>query len=260
MAALAAAFRQRGLRPGDRARAGAAQPPGLPAGLDRRRDAWARSRSASTPGARSTSSATPASTAARPPRSCPRTARTTSRRRCPALGFLAVSAGGAHGADAVAALADGGAGRRRSGSCPRGAGLGAVHVGHDRAAEGRRLDPGQLPVGRAGRRRATRGSARPTSTWCTCRCSTPTRSRTRSSSSLWSGGQVVLVPKFSASRFWDVSVRHGATWTSVVSFCLRALADREVPERAPLPRLGRQRAAWTPRRSPAACRSSAGSG
>ena len=47
--------------------------------------------------------------------------------------------------------------------------------------------------------------------------------------SLWSGGQVVLQPKFSASRFWDVSVRHGATWTSVVSFCLRALADREVP-------------------------------
>ncbi|WP_167762057.1 AMP-binding protein [Blastococcus sp. CT_GayMR20] len=48
-------------------------------------------------------------------------------------------------------------------------------------------------------------------------------------SSLWSGGQVVLMPKFSASRFWDVSVRYGATWTSVVSFCLRALADREVP-------------------------------
>jgi carnitine-CoA ligase len=47
--------------------------------------------------------------------------------------------------------------------------------------------------------------------------------------SLWSGGQVVLMPKFSASRFWDVSVRSGATWTSVVSFCLRALADRDVP-------------------------------
>ncbi|UOY01765.1 AMP-binding protein [Blastococcus sp. PRF04-17] len=49
-------------------------------------------------------------------------------------------------------------------------------------------------------------------------------------SSLWSGGEVVLMPKFSASRFWDVSVRHRATWTSVVSFCLRALADREVPD------------------------------
>jgi carnitine-CoA ligase len=50
-------------------------------------------------------------------------------------------------------------------------------------------------------------------------------------SSLWSGGRVVLQPRFSASRFWDASVAHGATWTSVVSFCLRALAGREVPER-----------------------------
>lgn len=50
-------------------------------------------------------------------------------------------------------------------------------------------------------------------------------------SSLWSGGRVVLQPRFSASRFWDASVTHGATWTSVVSFCLRALAGREVPDR-----------------------------
>ena len=50
-------------------------------------------------------------------------------------------------------------------------------------------------------------------------------------SSLWSGGQVVLVPRFSASRFWDVSVRYAATWTSVVSFCVRALATQEAPER-----------------------------
>jgi carnitine-CoA ligase len=48
-------------------------------------------------------------------------------------------------------------------------------------------------------------------------------------SSLWSGGQIVLVPRFSASRFWDVSVRYSATWTSVVSFCVRALATREAP-------------------------------
>lgn len=48
-------------------------------------------------------------------------------------------------------------------------------------------------------------------------------------SSLWSGGQVVLQPKFSASRFWDASVGHRVTWTSVVSFCLRALAGRDVP-------------------------------
>jgi crotonobetaine/carnitine-CoA ligase len=50
-------------------------------------------------------------------------------------------------------------------------------------------------------------------------------------SSLWSGGQVVLVPRFSASRFWDVSVRYAATWTSVVSFCVRALATQQAPER-----------------------------
>jgi carnitine-CoA ligase len=47
---------------------------------------------------------------------------------------------------------------------------------------------------------------------------------------LWSGAHVVLMPKFSASRFWGVSVRHEVTWTSVVSFCVRALADRPVPE------------------------------
>ena len=48
-------------------------------------------------------------------------------------------------------------------------------------------------------------------------------------SSLWSGGQVVLVPRFSTSRFWDVSVRYATTWTSVVSFCVRALATQEAP-------------------------------
>lgn len=48
--------------------------------------------------------------------------------------------------------------------------------------------------------------------------------------SLWSGGTVVLQPKFSASRFWPTAVRYGATWSSVVSFCLRALEGREVPE------------------------------
>lgn len=50
-------------------------------------------------------------------------------------------------------------------------------------------------------------------------------------SSLWSGGTLVLTPKFSASRFWGTSVTHGATWTSMVSFCLRALDGRPVPER-----------------------------
>jgi crotonobetaine/carnitine-CoA ligase len=50
-------------------------------------------------------------------------------------------------------------------------------------------------------------------------------------SALWAGAHVVLAPRFSASRFWELSVAHGATWTSVVSFCLRALSGRELPER-----------------------------
>ena len=31
--------------------------------------------------------------------------------------------------------------------------------------------------------------------------------------SLWAGATVVLMPRFSASRFWPVSLKHGATWT-----------------------------------------------
>lgn len=46
---------------------------------------------------------------------------------------------------------------------------------------------------------------------------------------LWVGATAVLTPKFSASRFWDVSLRHRCTWASVVSFMLRALAGAPVP-------------------------------
>src|SRR5260370_12694678 len=48
--------------------------------------------------------------------------------------------------------------------------------------------------------------------------------------SLWGGGTVVLQPKFSASRFWPVSLKHRCTWTSVVGFCTRALQEHPVPE------------------------------
>jgi crotonobetaine/carnitine-CoA ligase len=47
--------------------------------------------------------------------------------------------------------------------------------------------------------------------------------------SLWAGASVVLQPRFSASRFWPVSLRHRATWTSMVPFCTRALAGQPVP-------------------------------
>ena len=49
--------------------------------------------------------------------------------------------------------------------------------------------------------------------------------------SLWAGATVVLMPRFSASRFWPVSLKHGATWSSLVPFCLKALAEQPRPER-----------------------------
>jgi len=46
-------------------------------------------------------------------------------------------------------------------------------------------------------------------------------------SSLWAGGTVVAQPRFSASRFWDVSLRNRCTWTSIVPFCAKALMARD---------------------------------
>lgn len=45
---------------------------------------------------------------------------------------------------------------------------------------------------------------------------------------LWAGGTVVLQPRFSASRFWDVSRRHRCTWSSVIPFVVQALAKQSV--------------------------------
>ena len=42
--------------------------------------------------------------------------------------------------------------------------------------------------------------------------------------SLWAGARFVLVPKWSTSRFWDVSVQHGCTWLSLMGLSTRALA------------------------------------
>jgi crotonobetaine/carnitine-CoA ligase len=47
---------------------------------------------------------------------------------------------------------------------------------------------------------------------------------------LWAGASIVLTPRFSASRFWPVSMKHRCTFTSVVSFCTRALAEHPVPK------------------------------
>jgi carnitine-CoA ligase len=46
---------------------------------------------------------------------------------------------------------------------------------------------------------------------------------------LWAGGTVVLQPRFSASRFWDVAVRRGCTWSSVVPFVAQALVSLGEP-------------------------------
>jgi crotonobetaine/carnitine-CoA ligase len=46
---------------------------------------------------------------------------------------------------------------------------------------------------------------------------------------LSAGGSVVLMPKFSASRFWPTSLRYRCTWTSMVPFCVRALQSEPVP-------------------------------
>ncbi|SCW84853.1 crotonobetaine/carnitine-CoA ligase [Sphingobium faniae] len=47
--------------------------------------------------------------------------------------------------------------------------------------------------------------------------------------SLWVGASIVLQPKFSASRFWDIAVRHGCTWTTMSSFHSRAMIDQQIP-------------------------------
>ena len=49
-------------------------------------------------------------------------------------------------------------------------------------------------------------------------------------STFWAGGTVVLMPKFSATRFWEVSCKHRCTITFLVSVTLPALAKQEVPE------------------------------
>lgn len=49
-------------------------------------------------------------------------------------------------------------------------------------------------------------------------------------SCLWAGASLVVQPRFSASRFWDNSLKYKATFASLVAFCIRALAERPAPE------------------------------
>jgi len=48
--------------------------------------------------------------------------------------------------------------------------------------------------------------------------------------SLWVGASCIIQPRFSASRFWSVATEHGATWTSTIPFCMKALLEHKVPK------------------------------
>ena len=47
---------------------------------------------------------------------------------------------------------------------------------------------------------------------------------------LWSGGTFVLQPKFSASRFWDLSLKYALTWLSTIPFATKAIMGQPVPD------------------------------
>lgn len=47
---------------------------------------------------------------------------------------------------------------------------------------------------------------------------------------IWTGGTFVLQPRFSASRFWDITLKYGLTWLSTIPFTLKAVMDQPVPE------------------------------
>jgi crotonobetaine/carnitine-CoA ligase len=47
---------------------------------------------------------------------------------------------------------------------------------------------------------------------------------------LWVGATCVIQPRFSASRFWNVALEHGCTWTSTIPFCMKALLEHETPK------------------------------
>ena len=49
--------------------------------------------------------------------------------------------------------------------------------------------------------------------------------------SLYAGASCVIMPRFSASRFWPVSIKHRCTWASMITFFERALSatDEDIP-------------------------------
>lgn len=49
--------------------------------------------------------------------------------------------------------------------------------------------------------------------------------------SLWAGGSIVVLPRYSASRFWAMATKHGCTWTCSSPFMMKTLATHPLPER-----------------------------
>lgn len=47
--------------------------------------------------------------------------------------------------------------------------------------------------------------------------------------SLWVGSRIVLLPKWSTSRFWDISLQHGCTWLSLIGPAIQTLLTTETP-------------------------------
>lgn len=47
---------------------------------------------------------------------------------------------------------------------------------------------------------------------------------------IWAGATILLQPRFSASRFWAAAVEHGASWASLIPFCVKALLGQGVPK------------------------------
>lgn len=47
---------------------------------------------------------------------------------------------------------------------------------------------------------------------------------------IWAGGTIVLLPRFSTSRFWPAAISSRATWCSMIHFSLRALQQLSVPD------------------------------
>ena len=48
--------------------------------------------------------------------------------------------------------------------------------------------------------------------------------------SIWVGASIVVQPKFSAGRFWDVVARNRCTWGTAGSFVRNAIVDQPVPD------------------------------